>query len=56
MKKELSNQDVLEGMNERFNMLFRKLELQERQFNMLSTKIYNINSEIKEIQKEIIWA
>jgi len=52
-KKEPSNQDILESMNKRFNMVFTELKRNDTRFDLIHRQLQtlkDISEEIKENQ------
>jgi hypothetical protein len=52
-KKEPSNQELMESMNKRFNMVFAQFEKNDKQFGLLSSKLYEMHSTVEEIKENI---
>lgn len=51
-KKEPTNQDILEGMNKRFNMVFTDLKKNDEHFDMVFRQLGSLRQDIKEIKEQ----
>lgn len=50
-KKEPTNQDLLEGMNKRFNMVFAELKKNDHHFDLVFRQHASVHEDIKEIRE-----
>ncbi len=50
-KNEPTNKDILESMNERFNMVFTELKKNDARFDLAYRQLTNLDTKITEIQK-----
>jgi hypothetical protein len=51
-KMEPSNQDLLESMNKRFNMVFAELKKNDDRFDMTLRHLASVREDIKEIKDQ----
>jgi|SRR3989344_587691 len=51
-KKEPTNQDILEGMNKRFNMVFTELKKSDARFDLSFRQLTSLHESIKEIKEQ----
>jgi len=49
-KKEPTNQDILEAMNKRFNLVFTELKRNDTRFDLVFRQLHNIDQRTKDIQ------
>ncbi len=51
-KNEPTNRDILEGMNERFNMVFTELKKNDARFDLVYRQLTNLDNKVTEVQKQ----
>ena len=51
-KKEPTNQDILEGMNKRFNMVFTELKKSDARFDLSFRQLTSLHESVKEIKEQ----
>lgn len=51
-KKEPTNQDILEGMNKRFNMVFTELKKNDSRFDLMFRNMTSLRGGVKEIKDQ----
>ncbi|OGG73463.1 hypothetical protein A3A40_01885 [Candidatus Kaiserbacteria bacterium RIFCSPLOWO2_01_FULL_54_20] len=51
-KKEPTNQDILEGMNKRFNMVFTELKKNDSRFDLTFRQLTSLHKGVEEIREQ----
>jgi len=51
-KKEPTNQDILEGMNKRFNMVFTELKKNDSRFDLTFRQLTSLHKGVEEIGEQ----